>query len=131
MKIEEHSKYKNDNLSLVGRVVHFYRFFNRRDWGRCHDYIDPKLKEKVEPGDYSQTMEQFFSEYGPIQQIRIRRLTIYPGNVSKTDERDFAYVIIAWKDRRDVLHQFRERWIKDRGRWFTRVVGLVPHQAEN
>lgn len=40
--------------------------------------------------------------------------------------RPFAYVYVVWKDAAKEFHLFRDRWVKDGGQWFTRVVGLVP-----
>jgi hypothetical protein len=131
MKTEKVRDRRHDTLSLAGRIVHFYRFFNRRDWGRCFDYIDPKLRDdgKVDPADYAETMDRFFAAHGPIRQIRIVNTTIYPGASSRSDGRDFAYMAVSWKDRANGLHHFRERWIKDQGRWYTRVLGLVPRPS--
>ena len=44
-----------------------------------------------------------------------------------SDRRPFAYVYVVWQDEAHGFHMFRERWVKDRGWWFTRVVGLVPN----
>ena len=71
-------------------------------------------------------MRSFFEAYGPIQEIKILKRTIHAGSPAQADSRDFAYLVISWKDHQNQSHQFRERWIKDRGQWFTRVVGLVP-----
>jgi hypothetical protein len=133
MKTERSRGELRDVLSLSGRIVNFYRAFNRQDWPRCYDYIDPRLRDggKVEEGDYARTMGSFFAEYGPIQRVKILKLTIHPGEESKADGRDFAYIIISWEDKSNSFHHFRERWIKDRGKWFTRVVGLVPRTAES
>ncbi|MFO0968477.1 MAG: hypothetical protein U0793_23215 [Gemmataceae bacterium] len=43
------------------------------------------------------------------------------------DKRPFAYVYIVWQDDNHAFHMFRERWVKEGGRWFTRVIGLVPN----
>ncbi len=45
------------------------------------------------------------------------------------DPRPFAYVYIYWQDHRHAFRLFRERWVHDGGKWYTRVVGLVFHDA--
>jgi hypothetical protein len=47
---------------------------------------------------------------------------------NKRDDRPFSYVYIVWRDVRSVFHMFRERCVMDGGRWYTRVVGLVPNR---
>lgn len=132
MTINQLSDNTHDVLSLSGRIVNFYRFFNRQDWLRCHHYIDPKLQSQsaVSLADYSRSMQTFFEEYGPIQDVRIVKLNIHAGSQAKADRREFAYLVISWKDKKNQFHHFKERWIKDRDKWFTRVVGLVPTPAE-
>lgn len=129
MKTEEPATRRSDRASLVQRLVHFYKFLNRRDWSKCHDYIDPRLRGGVSPDDYAVAMERFYSAHGPIRQIRVVAMSFHPGAVAKADGRDFAYVTVSWKDRNNDLHHFRERWIKDQDGWFTRVVGLVPRPS--
>jgi hypothetical protein len=131
MATERSAGNKRDVLSLAGRVVHFYRSFNNQDWPRCYGYIDPRLTTaaRVGPDEYAQSMQAFFEAYGPIQEVNILKLTIYPGGQARDDTRDFAYAVISWKDKMNEYHHFRERWIKDRGKWFTRVIGLVPKSS--
>lgn len=124
---------KQDVWSLAARVSYFYRFFNGQNWSRCYEYIDPRLRagKRVGPEDYTRTMRSFFEAYGPIQEMKILKRTIYAGSPAQDDPRDFAYLVISWKDHQNQSHHFRERWIKDRGQWFTRVVGLVPGPPES
>lgn len=133
MKTKRAADNKHDVLSLTARVVFFYKFFNHEDWSRCFEYIDPALrtKGKFGLGDYCRTMHDFFGAYGPIEEVKILKLSVYPGTDAKDDQRDFAYVVISWKDKLNRFHHFKERWIKDQGKWFTRVVGLVPGRMES
>jgi hypothetical protein len=62
---------------------------------------------------------------------KLIKISIQSGVSAKDDQRDFAYVVVSWKDKSNKFHQFRERWIKDRGKWFTRVIGLVPVRPES
>ena len=41
----------------------------------------------------------------------------------------FAYIYIVGKDAAKEFHPFRQRWIKDGGRWIARGLGLVVRQA--
>jgi hypothetical protein len=125
------AKSRHDVLSLAARINSFYRFFNRRDWARCYEYVDPKLRSKRKSGlsDYSQTLRDFFEAHGPVEQVKILKISIHSGISIKDDQRNFAYVVISWKDKSNRFHQFRERWIKDREKWFTRVIGLLPNRS--
>jgi hypothetical protein len=49
---------------------------------------------------------------------------------NKHDDRPFAYVYVVWQDDAKEFRMFRERWVKHLGRWFTRVVGLLPSRQE-
>jgi hypothetical protein len=133
MKTKQASDNRHDVLSLAGRIVNFYRFFNRQDWTRCYEYIDPNIRGKGNVGleGYSQSMRAFFEAFGPVQQVKILKLSVYRGERVKDDRRDFAYVVISWKDKTNDFHHFKERWIKDQEKWFTRVVGLVPNRVES
>jgi hypothetical protein len=133
MATEQLANNPHDTRSLAARVVNFYRFFNKQDWLRCYEYIDPSLRAKgsVGPDSYSDTLHAFFRAYGPIRDLKIVSLRVHSGSQARNDPRDFAYVVISWKDRFNGFHHFRERWIKDRDKWFTRVVGLVPHSTES
>jgi hypothetical protein len=133
MKTKNHSGTRHDIRSIAGRIGHFYRFFNRQDWARCFEYIDPRLRAdgKVLLDPYSQGMNAFYAAYGPVQRLQILRISVHDGQEAKVDKRDFAYVVISWKDKDNGFHHFRERWIKDGDKWFTRVLGLVPGRPES
>ncbi|HEY2157468.1 MAG TPA: hypothetical protein VGH33_17705 [Isosphaeraceae bacterium] len=130
MKTQTIPSARRDKASLLQRVRYFYRFFNERDWPRCHAYVDPKLRGKHGQAEYGRTMDEFFSVHGPLRQMTVVSTNLYPAGAARTDDREFAYVVLSWKDRANALHHFRERWVRDGGRWFTRVVGLVPRPAE-
>jgi len=132
MKTQRFAGSKHDVLSLAARIIFFYKFFNQRNWARCYEYIDPKLRAKREFGisEYSRTMRDFFEAHGPVEQVKILKISIHSGIEANNDQRDFAYVVISWKDKSREFHHFRERWIKDREKWFTRVIGLVPNRSE-
>ena len=131
MKTKQLVGFRHDVLTLAARIKFFYGFFNRRDWARCYEYVDPKLRAKRESGlrNYSQTMRDFFGAHGPVEEVKILKINIHSGKSARDDRRDFAYVVISWKDKSNQFHHFRERWIKDGEKWFTRVIGLVPSRS--
>ncbi len=56
------------------------------------------------------------------------RLSLHSGaGKHNAEARPFAYVYVVWLDASNRFHVFRERWVYDSGRWYTRVVGLVVH----
>lgn len=122
----------SDRAALRRRVKQFYLRFNEASWEGCYALIDPRLTQtgKVEFTSYSERMSIFKNVYGSVQPW-LTRLSVHPeGAANQRDERPFAYVYLVWQDDAHAFHMFRERWVKDNGRWFTRVVGLVPNRAE-
>jgi hypothetical protein len=117
--------------ALRRRVSEFYRSFNKADWRYCFAMIDPELtrKGKVEFDTYSGLMQAFKQEYGKVHRWMTRLSLHLDGAPNQGDRRPFAYVYLVWQDDRHAFHMFRERWIVDKGQWFTRVVGLVPNRS--
>jgi hypothetical protein len=73
-------------------------------------------------------MQAFKNVYGSVN-LWLTRVSLHlDGAPKQSDKRPFAYVYVIWQDDVHNFHMFRERWIKDHGRWFTRVVGLVPNR---
>jgi hypothetical protein len=108
-----------------------YEWFNRGAWDKCFSLLDPKLREvaKVNYPDYAGTLESFREAYGEIRPWGEIVLSLHLSGAPKhQDPRPFAFVYAVWQDRSHGFHMFRERWVKDCGRWFTRVVGLVPNR---
>ncbi len=120
-----------ERAALRRRVKRFFNRFNKADWQGCYDMVDPSLIQqgKVQLDAYSGLMSRFQDVYGSIT-ISWTRLSLHPEGAPKQgDPRPFAYVYILWQDETHEFHMFRERWIKDHGQWFTRVVGLVPNKS--
>jgi hypothetical protein len=94
--------------------------------------VDPKLREKgaVDFATYSDSMSAFKKCYGEITPWYVRINTHLDASTNKNDDRPFAYVYVIWQDDRRSFHIFKERWVKQAGHWFTRVVGLVANQIE-
>jgi hypothetical protein len=119
--------------ALRRRVRDLYRSFNLGEFARCFHFLDPRLREagKVEPEAYSQSLSTFKNHYGTVN-IWLIRISLYADTpTNKRADRPFAYVYVVWQDLRNEVHLFRERWVYDSGRWYTRVVGRVAHEGTN
>jgi len=122
----------SERAALRRRVKHFYVRFNRADWHKCYALIDPQLTQlgRVKLDTYSGLMQTFKDVYGSVN-LWLTRLSLHLHATPKQpDKRPFAYVYVIWQDDSHQFHMFRERWVKDHGQWFTRVVGLVPNRQE-
>jgi hypothetical protein len=108
-----------------------YEWFNRGLWDQCFSLIDPKLREgaKVDLPVYADQLRAFRAAYGMIHPWYVRINLHLDTSANKQDDRPFAYLYVIWQDEVRGFHMFRERWVKQSGRWFTRVVGLVPNPS--
>lgn len=122
----------SERETLRKRVKQFYLRFNEEDWADCYSLIDPQLTQqgKVDQSAYAERMQAFKNVYGRVQ-LWLTRLSLHLDvSAKQRDRRPFAYVYVIWQDDAHGFHMFRERWVKENGRWFTRVVGLVPNKAQ-
>src|SRR3990172_7962755 len=111
-----------ERQALRRRVQQFYRRFNKGAWEDCYALIDPELTKqgKVKFGVYSDLMLAFKEVYGSVKP-RWTDLSLHLDATPKQrDKRSFAYVYVLWQDEAHGFHMFRERWIQDDGKWFTR-----------
>jgi len=117
--------------ALRQRVNQMYAWFNRCLWAKCLSLVDPQLKQqsRVDPSSYAKKMQAFREFYGKINPWHVRISMHLTASSNKQDARPFAYVYVVWQDDKHQFHMFKERWVKERGRWFTRVVGLVPNKS--
>ena len=122
-----------DRKALQRRIKQFYRGFNEADWEKCFALIDPQLANagKVNLASYSELLAAFKSVYGSVKPCWTRLSLHLDATRQQRDPRPFAYDYLLWQDDAHGFHLFRERWVKDNGRWFTRVVGLVPNKQES
>jgi hypothetical protein len=104
--------------------------FNKKDWERCFQFVDPKLRAggRVNFPDYSASLARFFERYGPVHRIYTKINPYLNVTTNRHDDRPFAYAIVFWQDKDHAFHVFRERWVKENDSWYTRVAGLVAHQ---
>jgi hypothetical protein len=120
-----------ERTSIRRRVKQLYEWFNQEQWSQCFGMIDPKLRDggRVDAKSYIASLRDFQKSYGSIR-TWYTRISLHMGaRNNKRDDRPFAFVYMVWQDSRDEFHMFRERWVKDGGRWYTRVVGLVANRA--
>ncbi len=117
-------------VSLRRAIRGFYDNFQKEKWELCHHRIDPKLLAagKVDFDVYRDSLMTFKQRYGEVTILLIDIGEIHTG---KHDQRPFAYASVIWRDRLEDFHVFRERWIFDNGRWYTRVVGLVTDTEQS
>jgi hypothetical protein len=117
--------------ALKRRINRLYKWINEGDLRKCFSLIDPRIRgqQRVQEGPYTQSLQEFKEAYGQIQPWYIRISLHLDGTRNKHDDRPFAYVYILWQDQAHAFHLFRERWVQDCGRWYTRVVGLVVNSS--
>jgi hypothetical protein len=120
----------SERASLRRRVGRMYDWFDRGLWEKCFSLIDPRLREgsRADLRLYEERMRAFKEAYGSVHLWHMRINLHLDASASRGDKRPFAYVYIVWQDDSHGFHMFRERWVKDSGRWFTRVVGLVANE---
>lgn len=118
---------KQERERLRRRVHRFYLRFNASDWHGCLELVDPQLQEKVDSASYSRQMKSFKDTYSTVNLWLIRLSLHLVPTLHQRDRRPFAFVYVIWQDDAHGFHLFRERWVKVDGKWFSRVVGLVPN----
>jgi len=120
----------SERKALQKKVNRMYEFFNMEAWTKCFSLLDPNLRKqkRVAQHAYVESLRRFRKVYGDLQPWYIRINLHLDESKHRNDRRPFAYVYIVWQDQNHDFHMFRERWVRDSGRWFSRVVGLVPNQ---
>jgi hypothetical protein len=117
--------------SLRRRIRTFYQWFNLGEWKHCYAFLDPRLREnsKIALASYADSLRAFRQHYGQVNIWHVRINLYTEDRNHKHDNRPFAYVYVFWQDHQKAFHVFREHWVRDGGRWYTRVVGLVVHEG--
>lgn len=118
--------------SLRRKIKGLYQSYNREDWRQCYLSLDPRLRDlsKATFPQYAKSLQAFKRHYGAVNIWYVRTSLHLDAQRNKHDGRPFAYVYILWQDDAKAFHLFRERWVHDSGRWYTRVVGLVAHERK-
>jgi len=117
-----------ERQAIRRRVRQMYHWLEKGLWEKCFSLVDPKLREppEVQFPAYAAGMRDFREVYKRVHPWMIRISLHLDTPSSPRDKRHFAYVYVIWQDNAKRFHMFQERWVKDSGRWFTRVAGLVP-----
>lgn len=133
IRANEHLLHGSSEREAVRRrVKQMYAYFNRGLWEKCYALLDPKLIQgaRVDERLYAGSLQRFQAVYGTIRPWYVRINLHLDARANKHDPRPFAYVYVVWQDEARGFHMFRERWVKDGERWFTRVAGLVINRDE-
>jgi hypothetical protein len=119
-----------DRQALRRRVRQMYEWFNQGAWEKCYSLLDRRLREgnRIEEESYVDSLKRFKQVYGRIDPWYVRLSLHLEGASKQKDARPFAYVYVVWQDQAREFHMFRERWVQDSGRWYTRVAGLVAQE---
>jgi hypothetical protein len=122
-------KAASQQTSLKRRIRQFYELLEQQDFARCHQMIDPRVRQKpssVTLLQYQNSLQEFLAAVGTIDVERID-VELHLGESNRLYEnRDFAVGQTWWTDDKGEQHQFAERWVRDGRTWFTRSTGLVP-----
>jgi len=117
--------------ALRRRVMQWYDRFNDQDWTACYRFVDPQLTStgKVNEEFYVESVLRFHDRYGVVRPWHIRVSVHVTGPRTASDRRPFAYVYTVWQDKENEFHMFRERWVREGKRWYTRVAGLLVNES--
>jgi len=124
------SEHSVERARLRKQILCMLDALNECQWTRCAALIDPKIHESrtFSESAYCLSLQRFMNQYGKIELWHVRLSLHLPPHSNTRDSRPFAYASIVWKDAKHRFHMFRERWIKENDRWYSRVVGLISHQ---
>lgn len=122
------TKTKTNQASLKRRIRQFYVLLNERDFARCYEMIDPRLREQpnsVTRYQYGKALQEFVDAVGSVSSIVIN-VSLHENEPSVLyGGRDFAIGQTKWKDRAGQQHIFSERWVREGRAWHTRTTGLL------
>jgi hypothetical protein len=119
--------------ALRRRIRQLYQQYNVHAWQACYRFIDPRLRQesRIDPARYAESLADFGQRFGEIRIWHVDLSLHLEPRANKHDTRPFAFAYVFWQDGLKTFHVFRERWILDAGRWYTRVVGLVAQEGIN
>jgi hypothetical protein len=119
--------------SLKRRVRQLYESLNKRDFSRCHQMIDPRVRLKpssVTLYQYENALREFLDCVGCVSVIAIE-LDLHLSEPSKLyGGRDFAVGKTTWEDRAGQQRVFSERWVREGRTWYTRSTGFIMPEAK-
>lgn len=110
------------------RIRQFYKLLNEREFSRCHEMIDPRVRHRPESVtllQYSNSAAEFFDDCGSLTVVDLNiELHLQEPN-TLYEGRDFAVGKTICEDARHRRHAFMERWVRDGRSWYTRSTGFV------
>ena len=120
--------------SLQRSIRQFYDHFNRGEFEKCYQMVDPTLRatpSSVTCYQYLASLERFRQWCGAITLCAIEPVQLHLNEQTRQyGNRDFALVDVIWEDQEGQHRTFKERWVRGgRGRWYTRSTGLVGRQS--
>jgi hypothetical protein len=114
--------------ALERRIRSFYHLLNRRDFERCFQMLDPRVRNRptsVTLFQYGNAMRQFAERFGPLQLLETH-VALHLNEPNKLYEgRDFALGKTIVLDKDGERQVFSERWVRDGRAWYTRSTGFV------
>ena len=122
------TKLQTSQASLNRRIKQFYNLLNHRDFERCHEMIDPRVRLKSSSVTLLQYMTaggEFLDHFGRCEIVELHIDLHLRERSALYDDRDFAIGKTVWKDERGQGHAFSERWVRDGRAWYTRSTGFV------
>jgi hypothetical protein len=128
------TKAKTNQASLKRRIRQFYVLLNDRDFARCYQMIDPRLREQpnsVTRYQYAMALQEFLDAVGSVSLVVIN-VSLHENEPSVLyGGRDFAIGQTKWKDRAGEQHIFSERWVREGRLWYSRCAGLLIPTTES
>lgn len=114
--------------SLKRRIHQFYKLLNERNFERCHEMIDPRVRRRPESVTllhYADAAAEFLDQCGGLKFVQLD-IELHLREPSVLYEgRDFAVGKSIYEDARHQRHVFAERWVRDGRSWYTRSTGFV------
>jgi hypothetical protein len=122
------AKSQTAQSSLKRRMRQFYNLLNEREFAKCHEMIDPRVRHRPESVTllhYSHAAAEFLDQCGAISVVD-SSVVLHLNEPNKLyQDRDFAIGKTMWRDDRGVTHVFAERWVRDGRSWYTRSTGFI------
>jgi hypothetical protein len=123
------TKVASKQSSLKRRIRQFYDLLNQREFKRCFQMIDPRIRRMptaVTFYQYQNALSQFLASHGSIT-IQELDITLHLDEPSTLyEDRDFALGKMKWLNDTGESHVFLERWVREGRAWYTRSTGVVP-----
>lgn len=128
-------KSEREAKSLDRRIRQFYKLLNERDFQRCHEMIDPRVRHRPESVtllQYLNAAAEFVEHCGNLTVVDLKvELHLQEPNVLY-EGRAFAVGKTVCEDTRHQRHAFAERWVRDGRSWYTRSTGFViPDESDS